>query len=81
MTAPAIIRQQRKENLQAFETAIQELPGVQGETLDALFSVYRVGENPPKEGDFLVLAYYNSCALKAIGEALVALSEAQNPTP
>jgi hypothetical protein len=81
MVAPVVIRQERKENLQAFEAAIQQLPGVQEETLDALFSVYRVVENPPKETDFLAVARYNAAALRAIGEALVALSEAQNPTP
>lgn len=76
MTAPAIIRQERKENLQAFEAAISELNGVQEATLDSLFSVNR-GENPPKEQDLLALASYNAAALRCIGEALAALSEAQ----
>ena len=76
MTAPVVVRQERKENLQAFEAAISQLPGVQEETLDALFKAYRAGEDPPKEADFLAVAHYNSAALRAIGEALVALSEA-----
>jgi hypothetical protein len=78
MTAPAIIRAQRTENLGAFEEALMQLEGVTEETLDALrrASTTRGFHVPyPAESDLVANQAYVAAALKGLAEALLVAQE------
>jgi hypothetical protein len=78
MTAPAIIREQRIANLDAFEAALVQLEGVEKETLDALCRASTTrGSSPrfPVEGDLVGNQAYLAAALRALAEALLAQQE------
>lgn len=82
MTAPAIIRQQREEDLGRFEEALAQLQGVTDEHIAALRQAPNSatpGARYPVEADALGQQAYLAAALRGIAEALLAQQEAAKP--